>query len=290
MALREFLPDLVNYLDLENIAPFLISKNLLTYKDREDLQSCSKDRNERVVELARILERKGPNSYAIFLEALQNSVGEDNVDMHLGHKELLFKLPSDLVRKQQLEIPGSNSLAEKNITEKLTECVQETAAAPSSVDGTPIHYAHRTRQSTITYTPRDDLTSSRDFFGSQDSGMLSSSFCRSMQQPLNGSTRFEPQLSFAPEHMPLFGFPREETGAKLGSALGPYRQESVEDLMRENHQLKETNECLLREKKEMEYCMRFCMPVIHDQVCLHFLMCVHFCSCLYSSVGELTQM
>ena len=246
MALREFLPDLVNYLDVENIMPFLISKKLLSLKEMEDLKSHSRDRGERVMELVGIMERKGSRSYAIFKEALRSSVCEDNVDLHLGHVELLSRLPSYPVPRPHISRPGSGLLLEEAPPEKLTECVQETAAL--------------------------GLCDSTEFVTSRDSGMPSGNFCNPTQHPFGRS--FDSHTSTVSEQ-DLVGFPHGDAGVELCSELSrwqrrllaeTHRQKRVEDLAREilleNRSLKEANGRLLREKTEMEHCMLFCMPAM----------------------------
>ena len=251
MALREFLPDLVNYLDVENIMPFLISKKLLSLKEMEDLKSHGRERGERVIELVGVMERKGSRSYAIFIEALRSSVCEDNVDLHLGHVELLSKLSSDSVPRMQLPKLSSNFPPEENPPEKLTECVQET-------DLRGLHHE------------------SGEFVSSRDSGMPSGNFCLPTQRRFSASS--ESPTSTISEY-DLIAFPREDAGAQLRSELSrwqrqlqaeTHRQKRVEDIAKEvlleNRRLKEANGRLVRERAEMEHCMLFCMPAMSGQV------------------------
>ena len=253
MSFREFLPDLVNYLDVENIIPFLVSKKLLSLKEMENLKLRSKDRGERVMELVSIMERKGSRSYAIFKEALRSSVSEENVDFHLGHVELLSKLPSTPVARTKIPTLGSSLLSENCPPEKFTECVQETTFL--------------------------DVSSSGDFVSSRDSGVRSDTFCNLMQHPFGGGS-VESQSSSRVFGRDLTGFESEDAGAELRSELSRWqrqltseadRQKRVADLatevLLENRKLKEANGRLLREKSEMEYCMHFCMPaMMSDQV------------------------
>ena len=92
-SLRSYLPQILKYLDFDNLSPYLLCECLLTSCDLEKLRKCE-SKEELVMLLIAILQTKGDNMYRLFRRAMERSVAVDDCSCHLGHVELLKILPN----------------------------------------------------------------------------------------------------------------------------------------------------------------------------------------------------
>ena len=84
--LDKFLPELENYLMIDDIGCFLVSEGLLSTEDYLVLTKCS-SKKQAVVEMLQLVKRKGPDSIQSFLHGLYRSCTEASTP-HQGHIHL----------------------------------------------------------------------------------------------------------------------------------------------------------------------------------------------------------
>ena len=85
--LDRFLPELENYLMVDDIGCYLVSEGLLSTDDYLMLTKCS-SKKQAVVEMLQLVKRKGPDSLQRFLNGLHRSCTEAPTP-HQGHIHLL---------------------------------------------------------------------------------------------------------------------------------------------------------------------------------------------------------
>ena len=78
--------ELVQYINLQSLFPYLIREKLLTLDEQEMLLNTQFTRTQHILKLLALLEKKGKYGYKSFLKAL-----EEEPD-HSGHKELVTLL------------------------------------------------------------------------------------------------------------------------------------------------------------------------------------------------------
>ena len=67
-------PEIKNFLDLEQIFPYLNQKNLLTDMEREELHGLVYNRNQKIRKLVSWLPKKGSDGLQRFVVCLRSSV------------------------------------------------------------------------------------------------------------------------------------------------------------------------------------------------------------------------
>ena len=88
-TLHRYLPELVRYINLNQLCPYLVSERLITLAVcKELLQPHQTSRQYCIVSLVDAMESTGPACYQRFRRALERSMNEES-DVHLGHEHLL---------------------------------------------------------------------------------------------------------------------------------------------------------------------------------------------------------
>ena len=92
--------ELIQYLNVPNLKPHLLSINLLTYDQYQQLglyetQLTDKAQVEKLLDM---IVRKGPKHEELFMRGLQKAT-EKGEDIHLGHVDLLDILTEELRRR-----------------------------------------------------------------------------------------------------------------------------------------------------------------------------------------------
>ena len=91
-TLHRYLPELVRYINLNQLCPYLVSERLITLAVcKELLQPHQTSRQYCIVSLVDAMESTGPACYQRFRRALERSMNEES-DVHLGHEHLLEKV------------------------------------------------------------------------------------------------------------------------------------------------------------------------------------------------------
>lgn len=118
------MPALVDFIDIVNICTYLLSVELLTFEERNEILEL-KRKHLQVPQLFYILTKKGSDWYMRFRKALITSVSCN--DVHLGHKDLLTILPPT--------IEHSLPLAENEL--RRTACVATSPPVSGLVSSSP---------------------------------------------------------------------------------------------------------------------------------------------------------
>ena len=88
-TLHRYLPELVRYINLNQLCPYLVSERLISLAVcKELLQPHHTSRQYCIVALVDAMESTGPDCYQRFRHALERSMSEES-DVHLGHEHLL---------------------------------------------------------------------------------------------------------------------------------------------------------------------------------------------------------
>ena len=88
-TLHRYLPELVRYINLNQLCPYLVSERLISLAVcKELLQPLHTSRQYCIVSLVDAVESTGPRCYQRFRHALERSMTEE-FDVHLGHEHLL---------------------------------------------------------------------------------------------------------------------------------------------------------------------------------------------------------
>ena len=82
VLLRRHQPELVQYIKLESILPYLNQQHLLTDDEYDILLNVMLSERMRKLKLLKFIEGKGPEGFQRFLRALHDE------PEHLGHKEI----------------------------------------------------------------------------------------------------------------------------------------------------------------------------------------------------------
>ena len=98
-SINTYLPQLVEYLDVVNLATYLLTEELITHDERRELLEL-RTKHHQIPELMRLLQTKGSDWYTRFRSAL--TMATQGSDMHLGHKNLVEDiLPESLETRPQ---------------------------------------------------------------------------------------------------------------------------------------------------------------------------------------------
>ena len=94
--LQTYRAELIQYLNVANLKPHLLSVNLLTYDQYQQLsineaQLTDQAQAEKLLDM---IVRKGPKHEELFMKGLQKSTEAE--DVHLGHMDLLDILKEQL--------------------------------------------------------------------------------------------------------------------------------------------------------------------------------------------------
>ena len=88
-TLHRYLPELVRYINLNQLCPYLVSERLITLAVcKQLLQPHQTSRQYCIVSLVDAMETTGPACYQRFRRALERTMNEES-DVHLGHEYLL---------------------------------------------------------------------------------------------------------------------------------------------------------------------------------------------------------
>ena len=120
-----YLPELVEYLDVVNLATYLLAVDLITHEERKAILGLE-TKHRQVPELMRLLQTKGGDWYARFRLALYKATGGS--DVHLGHKNLV----EDILPESLEEHPKSCKYDSQQETSELDELVQLAPSASES--------------------------------------------------------------------------------------------------------------------------------------------------------------
>ena len=94
--INTYLPQLVEYLDVVNLATYLLAVDLITHEERRAVLGLE-TKHHQVPELMRLLQTKGGDWYARFRDALTRaSLGSS---VHLGHKNLVEDILPESLEK-----------------------------------------------------------------------------------------------------------------------------------------------------------------------------------------------
>lgn len=80
MLLRKYQPELVQYINIEALLPYLVQQHLLTDHEKEVLLNEFLTHRVKVMKLLHFIECKGPTGFQMFLKAIANEPD------HEGHK------------------------------------------------------------------------------------------------------------------------------------------------------------------------------------------------------------
>ena len=81
--LRKHQPELIQWISLPELLPYLNRHELLTRPENQVLLKSAVTHHDRVLKLLSFIEKKGPSGCEKFLEALKDETS------HLGHKEVV---------------------------------------------------------------------------------------------------------------------------------------------------------------------------------------------------------
>ena len=100
--LHTYRAELIQYLNVANLKPHLLSVNLLTYDQYQQLsinesQLTDQAQAEKLLDM---IVRKGPKHEELFMKGLEKST-EAGEDVHLGHVDLLEILKEQLRRQSE---------------------------------------------------------------------------------------------------------------------------------------------------------------------------------------------
>lgn len=100
--LHTYRAELIQYLNVANLKPHLLSVNLLTYDQYQQLsinetQLTDQAQAEKLLDM---IVRKGPKHEELFMKGLEKST-EAGEDVHLGHVDLLKILKEQLRRQSE---------------------------------------------------------------------------------------------------------------------------------------------------------------------------------------------
>ena len=88
-TLHRYLPELVRYINLNQLCPYLVSERLITLAVcKQLLQPHQTSRQYCIVSLVDAMETTGPACYQRFRRTLERTMNEES-DVHLGHEYLL---------------------------------------------------------------------------------------------------------------------------------------------------------------------------------------------------------
>ena len=91
-TLHRYLPELVRYINLNQLCPYLVSERLITLAVcKQLLQPHQTSRQYCIVSLVDAMETTGPACYQRFRRALERTMNEES-DVHLGHEHLLDRV------------------------------------------------------------------------------------------------------------------------------------------------------------------------------------------------------
>ena len=82
-VLKKHQPELVRLINLPELVPYLNRHELLTNRENEILQNSLCPLHDRVLNLLRFIEKKGPDGYEKFLQALKEETS------HMGHRQVV---------------------------------------------------------------------------------------------------------------------------------------------------------------------------------------------------------
>ena len=82
-VLKKQQPELVRLINLLELVPYLNRHELLTDREDDILQNSLVPHHDRVLNLLRIIEKKGRDGYEKFLQALKEETS------HLGHRQVV---------------------------------------------------------------------------------------------------------------------------------------------------------------------------------------------------------
>jgi len=105
--LRKHQPELIQWISLSELLPYLNRHELLTRPENEVLLNSAVTHHDRVLKLLSFIEKKGPSGYEKFLEALEDETS------HLGHKEVVKLLKAST--QESISGPEIISRTETNI-------------------------------------------------------------------------------------------------------------------------------------------------------------------------------
>jgi len=80
MLLRKYQPELVQYISIEALLPYLVQQHLLTDYEKEVLLNEFLAHRVKVMKLLHFIESKGPAGFQLFLKAIANEPD------HAGHR------------------------------------------------------------------------------------------------------------------------------------------------------------------------------------------------------------
>ena len=92
--LRKFRPQLLQFLNIQALLPYLASSNLITPNEESQLSSPSKTDMDKKTLLLQIIPSKGPKAFELLLSALEDETS------HEGHKYLAEMLCKELINLQ----------------------------------------------------------------------------------------------------------------------------------------------------------------------------------------------
>ena len=82
-VLKKHQPELVRLINLPELVPYLNRHELLTNRENEILQNNMVPHHDRVLNLLRFIEKKEPDGYEKFLQALKEETS------HMGHRQVV---------------------------------------------------------------------------------------------------------------------------------------------------------------------------------------------------------
>lgn len=100
--LHTYRAELIQYLNVANLKPHLLSVNLLTYDQYQQLSITESQLTDQAQaeKLLDMIVRKGPKHEELFMKGLEKST-EAGEDVHLGHVDLLEILKEQLRRQSE---------------------------------------------------------------------------------------------------------------------------------------------------------------------------------------------
>ena len=108
-TLHRYLPELVRYINLNQLCPYLVSERLITLAVcKQLLQPHQTSRQYCIVSLVDAMETTGPACYQRFRRALERTMNEES-DVHLGHEHLLENVLPLSDDQEDILLPSTDS-------------------------------------------------------------------------------------------------------------------------------------------------------------------------------------
>ena len=111
-VLKKHQPELVQLINLPELVLYLNRHEVLTDRENEILRNSMVPHHDRVLSLLSFVEKKGPDGYEKFLQALKEET------FHMGHREVVKILTASI----QTSSSSSSEIGNTQISHGISEC------------------------------------------------------------------------------------------------------------------------------------------------------------------------